>query len=547
MVIDAALNIRFAVGLCLEPLLQRELVSRMQRQSSKQMPEIFALESLETPLSVMTSSSDDVTLFIVQLSDDTDPLLEFMATVPFAADILRHFVTNPYEAMTVVDAEGLIRYISPVHEKFFKIGHGSAIGKPVREVIENTRLDTVLRTRRAEIGQSQEMLGTTRVVNRTPIQNRSGEIVGAIGQVMFKSPDALNAMSSELNRLREEVNLYRRELTANQLQHHGLKEIVGQSRSIAKLKDQIAKVAKLDVPVLITGESGVGKDLVAHAIHTLSARSRGNMVVINAAALPASLVESELFGYEAGTFTGADRRGRRGKFEQASGGTLFLDEIGDMPLETQAKLLRTLQDGTFNRLGGETQHRSDFRLIAASNRQFQEMLAAGKFRLDLFYRISTVTLKVPALRDRLEDLPLLVDAELRRFASRHGTPIKRFSQAALEYLASLPWPGNVRQLQNVVARAAIFTDDDVIDISDLDPQREDLNSHEISLEIGASASAGHELPAASTPGVHAAKEMIEADMIREALQLFNGNKKKVAQHLGISRSYLYKKLAQLEL
>ena len=543
LVIDAAQTIRFATGLCQEPLLQRELMSRVQRAKPSVLPEVFALEGLEQPLSVMTSSADDAVLFIVQRSDRLDPLFEFIATVPFAADILRHFVTNPYEAMTVVDAQGLIRYISPVHEKFFKIGHGAAIGKPVRQVIENTRLDTVLKTRRAEIGQTQEMLGTTRVVNRTPIQSRDGELVGVIGQVMFKSPDALTAMSSELSRLRQEVNLYRRELTANQLQNHGLKEIVGQSVQIAKLKDQIAKVAKLDVPILITGESGVGKDLVAHAIHTLSNRSRGNMVVINAAALPASLVESELFGYESGTFTGADRRGRRGKFEQASGGTLFLDEIGDMPLETQAKLLRTLQDGTFNRLGGETQHRSDFRLIAASNRQFNEMLTAGKFRLDLFYRISTVTLKVPALRDRLEDLPLLVQAELKRFSSRHGTPLKRFSQAALDYLASLPWPGNVRQLQNIVAHAAIFTDDDLIDIGDLDPHKDGFESIDIPAQTNSQGLADDDLP---KPGVHAAKEMVEIDMIREALRTFNGNKKRVAQHLGISRSYLYKKLAQLE-
>lgn len=544
LLLDNAGDVKFASGLGLESLVQRELLARLKRLSSGPLPEVFAIEGLEQPLSVMVSASDQGALFMIQGSDSADPLLEFVAAVPFASDILRHFVTNPYEAMTVVDAAGLIRYISPVHEKFFKISHGAAIGKPAREVIENTRLDSVLRTGRAEIGQTQEMKGTTRVVNRTPILDRTGKVVGAIGQVMFKSPDALNAMNAELNRLRQEVDLYRRVLTTNQLQHHGLKEIVGKSPRIEKLKDQITKVAALDVPLLITGESGVGKDLVAHAIHALSTRSNANMVVINAAALPESLVESELFGYEGGSFTGADRKGRRGKFAQANGGTLFLDEIGDTPLETQAKLLRTLQDGTFSRLGGEAQHHSDFRLIAASNRDFQAMLATGQFRLDLFYRISTVTLKVPALRERLEDIPLLVEAELERFASRHGTLIKKFSAAAMDYLQSLPWPGNVRQLQHVVARAAIFTDDERINIHDLQPQRDDQ------FEPLASVLPVSTLPAqvhnmAPSGGVYAAKSSVEAEMIRAALTLFKGNKKKAAEHLGISRSYLYKKLAQL--
>jgi transcriptional regulator with PAS, ATPase and Fis domain len=546
LLIDTAGDVRFASGLGLEPLVQRELIARSNRLGLDLMPEVFAIEDLKQPLGVMVSVSNQGALFMIQGSDSADPLLEFIATVPFAGDILRHFVTNPYEAMTVVDADGLIRYISPVHEKFFKISHGAAIGKPAREVIENTRLDVVLRTGRAEIGQSQEMKGTTRVVNRTPIVDRKGKVVGAIGQVMFKSPDAVNTMNAELNRLRQEVDLYRRVLTTNQLQHHGLKEIVGKSQRIEKLKDQITKVADLDVPVLITGESGVGKDLVAHAIHALSARSNASMVVINAAALPDSLVESELFGYEGGSFTGADRKGRRGKFAQANGGTLFLDEIADTPLETQAKLLRTLQDGTFSRIGGEAQHRSDFRLIAASNRDFQDMLATGQFRLDLFYRISTVTLRVPALRERLEDIPLLVEAELERFASRHGTPIKKFSVAAMDYLQSLPWPGNVRQLQHVVARAAIFTVDERINIHDLQPQRDDqFETFAHVLPVSTLPAEVHRI--APSGSVQAAKSSVEAEMIRAALTLFKGNKKKVAEHLGISRSYLYKKLAQLNL
>lgn len=547
LVLDSSLEVRFASGLAKDSLVRRQLIQRTLKIGSKGSAELMLLEGLGDALWALRSQSGSETVFVVHRSDRGDPLLEFLAAVPFAADILRHFITNPYEAMTVVDAQGLIRYISPIHEKFFNLRHGDAIGKPVREVIENTRLDSVLQSGRAEIGRTQEMKGTTRVVSRTPIQSLDGEVVGAIGQVMFKSPDALNALNAELNRLRQEVNLYRRELTASHLQSHGLSEIVGQSPVITKLKEQIAKVAALDVPVLIVGESGVGKDLVAHAIHMLSGRPRTSLVLINAAALPATLVESELFGYESGSFTGADRRGRKGKFEQANGGTLFLDEIGDMPLETQAKLLRVLQDGSFTRLGGDSLYRSDFRLIAASNRDFQDMLARGTFRLDLFYRISTVTLRVPALRERLEDLPLLVAAELEKFSKRHGVAPKRMSAAAVEYLKSLPWPGNVRQLQHVVARAAIFSESDVIDVADLEAQAGGFGASEGVVEIPVAFQFKGDAGDAQDAGsVKAAKTDVEDKMIREAMSRFRNNKKRVAEHLGISRSYLYKKLAEMK-
>lgn len=548
LLVDQMFDVRFSTGLASNPLIIKELIRFLKSRAGLILPSAFALEGFAQPVVVVCIQSKEAVLLVVQTGDKADPLFELVSSVPFASDILRYFLTNPYEAITVVDEQAKIRYLSPVHEKFFKIPHGSAIGKPVREVIENTQLDLVIRTGQPQIGQTQEMLGRTRVVSRTPIRNRSGKIVGAIGQVMFKSPDELAALSREINRLRHEVTLYKRELAASGFQSHGLDEIVGQSDAIIQLKKQIAKVATLDIPVLIVGESGVGKDLVAHGIHTLSSRASRQMVVVNAAALPESLVESELFGYEAGSFTGAHRKGKKGRFEQADDSSLFLDEIGDMPLSTQVKLLRTLQDGTFTRVGSEIEQRSNFRLIAASNRDFQQMLREGTFRLDLFYRISAVTLRVPPLRERIEDIELLVKAELRKFASRHGAPLKTVSPEALLYLQRMPWPGNVRQLQHVITRAAIFSDADVIEIRDLESLPDELPvPGESSASLAGLRTVERLVDAGQTGDIRQVKSNVEADMIQQALIQFGGNKKRVAQHLGISRSYLYKRLAQMNI
>lgn len=543
LVLDLDDKVQYASGLAQEPLLRDTLLKQLRSRAGRALPTLLAIECLDEPLVVVIKQSSCGTLCIVQRSENGDPLLEFVSSVSFSADILRHFITNPYEAITVVDKDGILRYISPVHEKFFSLRHGSGVGRPVQEVIENTRLDAVLKSGRAEIGQAQEMRGTTRVVSRTPIMDREGRTVGAIGQIMFKSPESLNEMGAEISRLRHEVDFYRREITSarNPSRQHGLDGILGQSTAIQRLKEMILRVAPLDVPVLILGESGVGKEMVAHAIHLLSPRADKAMVAINTAALPATLVESELFGYEAGAFTGAERKGRRGKFEQADQSSLFLDEIGDMPLDIQVKLLRTLQDGSFQRVGGDVSRNSDFRLIAASNADFKHMLQANTFRLDLFYRISAITLRIPSLRERLEDIPLLVRAEIESFAMRHNLPPKHLEDDVIPYLQSLPWPGNVRQLNHVIDRAIIFAESDTLRIADLESISDAPN---IPLQP-----VPRVIPAFTGEGgqdMHAAKSRVENDLITAAMLKMNGNKKKVAEYLGISRSYLYKRLAELQ-
>ncbi|QYU66117.1 sigma 54-interacting transcriptional regulator [Leptolyngbya sp. 15MV] len=465
-----------------------------------------------------------------------------------AVGTLRAEVVQPCavsgEDFTMTIAEDIASFIPPVHEAFFGLRHGEATGRPAREVIENTRLPDVLRSGKAEIGHIQRMRGQDRVVSRIPIR-REGEVVGAIGRVMFRGPEQVEELSRRINALEREVAFYRR--TADELRRgragggQGAEAIVGESRAIAVLRDRIRKVAPLDVPVLITGESGTGKELVARSLHHLGPRRAGPLVAVNAAALPATLVESELFGYAPGAFTGADRKGRKGRFEQAEGGTIFLDEIGDMPLETQAKLLRVLQDRAVEPIGGDRAIPVDFRLITATHHDLPSLVEQGRFRLDLYYRISAVSLEVPRLADRPGDIGLLARHVLAELAETHGRPPPELTPEAEAALAALPWPGNVRQLRHAVERALIFAEGNRLTPAD-------FGQSAPAGPVGVSA-ALKPLPDPSnaTTRLRDAQQEMADSLIREALRRAGGNKKRAAAELGISRSHLYKRLEVLGL
>ena len=470
----------------------------------------------------------------------SDTVFEFTAAIDFAWDIVNHLLSDPFSAMTVVDAEARVAFLSPVHEGFFGLDRGAAIGRPVANVIENTRLDRVIKSGKAEIGDVQRMRGQDRVVNRIPIL-RDGEVVGAIGRIMFKSPQEVHALNSRVNALEKELEFYRRETHVLRRHAFDLDSIVGESGAIRRLKEDIVRVAPLDIPVLILGESGTGKELVAHAIHRLSARKSEKMVIVNSAALPNNLVESELFGYDAGSFTGADRKGRRGKFEQANGSSLFLDEIGDMPVDIQAKLLRVLQDRLVQRVGGESDREVNFRLIAATNRDLQNLVSNDLFRLDFYYRISPIVLTVPPLRERLDDIPILLQKFLSEFSSRHQLAIPEIDDEVYSYLAKQSWPGNIRQLRHEMERAVIFCSGNRVRVSDF-RRSEFTPSATVAPTEGKSMAVAVETDSGTTPDLQTALSRIEDNLIREALVRCKGNKKRVAEELGISRSYLYKKL-----
>ncbi len=304
-------------------------------------------------------------------------------------------------------------------------------------------------------------------------------------------------------------------------------EIIGDSPEVRALRDQIATAAPTNGRVLIHGENGSGKELVARAIHALSARHAGPFVEVNCAAIPEELIESELFGHERGAFTGALAR-RRGRFELADGGTLFLDEIGDMSLKTQAKVLRALEEQAFERVGGKDTVKVDVRVIAASNRDLAALIKDSRFREDLFYRLNVIPLEVPPLRARKVDIPLLVDHFIRMTCAENGKRVKTLSGEALAYFLVYDWPGNVRELRNMVERLVIMAPRDVIEADDLpSPLRPK--------DAGTTGETRDR-------SLREARENFERAYILAELRANDGNMTRTAERLGIERSHLYRKI-----
>lgn len=320
--------------------------------------------------------------------------------------------------------------------------------------------------------------------------------------------------------------------------------IIGKSLKMLEVFKQIGKIAPVATTVLITGESGTGKELVARAIYHHSNRANKPFLAINCAAIPEHLIESELFGYERGAFTGADSR-RIGKFEQCDGGTIFLDEIGDMPLFTQAKLLRSLQGGNFQRLGGIETVRSDVRIIAATNKNLEEMVQKGLFRQDVYFRISVATIEIPPLRERKEDISDLVNYFIQKHGRTHGSNIRGLTTKTLKRLQEYTWPGNVRELENTVQRLMVFCQNDFLSIDSTDECIENVFRQSMcSLDVDAAIEnlINSAFQNESQVAYQNLISKIEIRLIQKALELSNENQVRAAQLLGISRNTLRKKM-----
>ncbi|GAB4282957.1 MAG: sigma-54-dependent Fis family transcriptional regulator [Deferrisomatales bacterium] len=444
-------------------------------------------------------------------------------------NVLETVLDSAYEGIVVVDERGVITMFNRAYGEFLGVEPEEMVGRPVIEAIENTRMHIVVRSGRAELRRVQRIKGHDMVCDRIPI--REGDrVVGAVGKVLFRDVSELDALAQETRRLRNELEFYKGELRRQNGTRYSLESIVGDSPALLALKKTTRQVARSQSTVLLEGESGTGKELFAHAIHNLSPRADGPFVKVNCAAIPEALLESELFGYRDGAFTGARKGGKVGKFELAQGGTVFLDEVGELPLPMQAKLLRVLQEREIERLGGTRPVRVDVRVIAATNRRLRTLVEAGQFRSDLLYRLNVVSLEVPPLRERREDIPVLVEHLMEKLCQQIGCAPKRLDPRTWGHLVGYPWPGNVRELENALERAL-----------NLAEGKEILPAHlPLVVRSAAARSAG-------LPTLRQVVEEAEAEHLRRALRATGGNAVEAARLLGIGKSSFYEKAARYSL
>ncbi|MCB2191187.1 MAG: sigma 54-interacting transcriptional regulator [Deltaproteobacteria bacterium] len=442
-------------------------------------------------------------------------------------EMYRLILDSIHNGVMVTDVQGYVTHFNKPYGQFLGVKPEAQIGRHCTDVIENTRMHIVARTGRAEINQSHGIKGQKMVVQRIPIK-RNGRVIAVFGQVMFKDVRDVNKLARKLSLLESKVQLYEEELTSLRSTRYTLDSIIGTSERILALKKEAARAAAGDLPVLITGESGTGKELFAQAIHSSSRRRTKPFVRINCAAIPRDLLESELFGYETGAFTGARSEGKHGKFELARGGTVFLDEIGDLPLEMQPKLLRVLEEKEFERVGGTSMIKADFRLLAASNQDLEQMLTKGSFRKDLYYRLNVIPIHIPPLRERQEDILALIRHYLP-LANDGGQADKlSIEKRAERVLLKYNWPGNVRELFNVTDRIVHYLEGEVITIKAL-PIYLSRNSSPEPNDLG------HGF-------LREAVAKAEWEAITYALDMAGGIKSDAARLLGIHRTLLYKKI-----
>ncbi len=465
---------------------------------------------------------------VLQDITELEQLIRELAAERNERKLLETFLENTADRVVIIDKNARIVMINQSYCDFLEISKEKAFGEDVRKVIENTRMHVVVKTGIPELNQVHRIKGEDMICNRVPIKI-DGKVEYAIGIGLFRDISDLKKLWQEISQLQQEVKLYKNELRQFHGTRYSFESIVGRSPQMMSLKATALKVAASNSTILLMGESGTGKELFAQAIHHASPRSRGPFVQVNCAAVPETLLESELFGYHEGAFTGASKGGKIGKFELADGGTIFLDEIGDMPLNMQSKILRVLQEREIERVGGRRPILVDVRVIAATNRDLKDLVRRNLFRDDLFYRLHVITLEIPALRERVEDIPLLTEFFLMKLAPQFGQGQKRISEEAMGMLMSHGWTGNVRELENILERALNVMEGDTITPSNLaffSRKEIQQNSDENPVPF------------------RKALEQFEKTILNRALEAAKGDKLKAAEMLKLSKSTLYEKIAR---
>ncbi len=431
------------------------------------------------------------------------------------------------DGMMIVNREGIITYVNKSFEEIHNIPKEKAVGQHVTKIIENTRMHIVAQTATPELDRIQTIKNQEVIVSRIPIIE-NGQCVGVVGKIKYLTLEEVKALTKSILKLEEKL---RRGDTRIPDTRFTFNDILAVSPSSQNLKKTAMMAASSNATILLLGESGVGKEVFAHSIHALSSRCSGPFIRLNCSAIQEELFEAELFGYEEGAFTGAKKGGKKGKFELSDTGTIFLDEIGDMPLKTQSKLLRVIQEREIDKVGSEKLNNVDVRIIAATNKNLDRLVEEGKFRKDLFYRINVIPIYIPPLRERRADILELIRISWEKLRKEHGIYHKSLDQGALSALCDYSWPGNIRELRNVLERALILV------------LQETITADHINTIIFGET---YLCPAACALNpdckLKILLESTEKAAISQALVTTNNNRRQAAKKLGISRALLYKRL-----
>ena len=438
-------------------------------------------------------------------------------------------------SFTIIDKEENVIYWSDRAAKIFNMDNDYVIGKKITDIFAEDKLIMVKSLRENKVIEKQQHKATENVyvdIKSVPICI-DGKVEGAIVSEVnvtekIQREEQIEILKNKVSSLSDSMQ---------QLNNSNFKNIIYRSSVMERVKSQIERAAETNANILITGETGVGKELFAQAIHSTS-KVKGDMVPINCGAIPSHLFESELFGYEKGAFTGANRAGNKGKVELAENGTLFLDEIGEMPIDMQVKFLRVLQEKQYFKLGGNKEMNTNFRLVSATNKKISDLLSSEEFRSDLLYRVNVVNIHIPPLRERPEDIEALFYYYLYSMSEKYDMSIKYANKKLISELKKYPWPGNVRELMNVIERLVIFSNE------------ETLNNeifHQYLTEVGEDNSISKNIITDETIELKDYVEKIEADYIKYILVENNNNIEKSSEILGISRPTLYAKVKKFGL
>lgn len=431
--------------------------------------------------------------------------------------ILQQVLNNSYEGIVVVDQQGVITDINDAYCKILEKSREEVLYQPVEQVIENTQLHITCKSGKEERDQIQRIHNKEMIVHRVPLFEKS-QLIGAMGIIIHRNIEEMYYLT---NRFADPQMSTRSRISSTTT---AMSQIVGDSPNTVQLKQRMKKIAALPSNVLITGESGTGKELYAQTIHALSPRADGPFVAINCSAIPDNLLESELFGYVEGAFTGAVKGGKKGKFELAENGTIFLDEIGDMPLMMQAKILRVLQEKTVEPVGGGYSKKINARIIAATNQNLEEKITHNEFREDLFYRLNVLTLELPPLRENRRDIPLLLTHYISFFAQQFYMKEPLLDSKAKDILLAYDFPGNIRELTNLCEALVGLSEGGYIQLADL-PAR--IRNY---------------VKGARPSKLLDQKSDVERQLILATLAETDDNRTLCAERLGIQRSTLYNKL-----